>query len=72
MTNYSTLQTYFAESISESDKYLHRGESERTIKSNTTLSEANEIMTAHTDKKYKTFDEVKQEWSEFFSPPKKK
>lgn len=64
VVNYSTLQTYFAEATSESDKYLHREEEEiKRIRPNSTLYETEDIMTAGVEKKFKTRQEFEDEWS---------
>lgn len=62
VTNYSTLQTYFAGATSKSDKYLHREEPEKRIRPNSTLFEVEDIMTAGVEKKFKTRKEFEDEW----------
>lgn len=63
VANYSTLETHYAKAASKSDKYLHHSEPVKRIRPNTTVFEAEDILTAGTKKKWKTFKEFNEEFS---------
>lgn len=60
VTNYSTLETYFANAPSESDKYLQREEPVKRINSQTSIDEMQEIV-VDKRRKWKTKEEVLDE-----------
>lgn len=60
VTNYSTLETYFAKAPSESDKYLQREEPVKRINSQTSIDEMQEIV-VDKRRKWKTKEEVLDE-----------
>lgn len=61
MFNYGTLETYYANTPSKSDKYLHHEESENRLRNSTTFLEAENII-AGKAKKWKTLEEAKEEF----------
>lgn len=60
VTNYSTLETYFANAPSESDKYLQKEEPVKRINSQTSIDEMQEIV-VDKRRKWKTKEEVLDE-----------
>lgn len=61
VTNYSTLETFYANAPSESDKYLQREESVKRINSQTSIEEMQEIV-VDKRRKWKTKEEVMDEF----------
>lgn len=62
VTNYSTLQTYYAQGASKSDKYLHYEKPIDRIRPATSVFEAEDMLTKGMEKKWKTVEEAKKEW----------
>lgn len=67
VANYGSLQTFFAGSTSESDKFLQRQEPERRIRYSSTHAEVEDIMTAGVEKKMKTRKNVEEEVVEWWN-----
>lgn len=63
MKNYSSLHIFFA-GVLESDKYLHHREKEQRLEPDTPLVELEDIMTKGVERKWKTREEVIEEWME--------
>lgn len=61
VTNYSTLETFYAKAPSESDKYLQREDPVEKINPQTSILEM-EAIVADKRRKWKTKDEFLQEW----------
>lgn len=61
MTNYGTLETFYAKAPSESDKYLQREDPVEKINPQTSILEM-EAIVADKRRKWKTKDEFLQEW----------
>lgn len=62
VANYSTLQTYYAKGGSKSDKFLQYEKPVDRIRPSTSVFEAEDILTQGKQKKWKTMDEVREDW----------
>lgn len=66
VANYSTLETYYAKAPSKSDKYLFHNEPVNRIRPNSTVFEAEDILTkGRTEKKWKSIAQVRNEFNNF-------
>lgn len=61
IANYSTLETHYADAASKSDRYLQYSEPVDRIRPNTSIFEAEDILTKNQKKKWKTISEFRKE-----------
>lgn len=61
MVNYSTLEIYYANAPSKSDKYLRREEPVNRLRHDTSVLEAENIV-AGKEKKWKTLEEARRDF----------
>lgn len=62
VATYGSLHTFYAQTTSESDEHFERSEPVKRIRHDTTVFEAEEIMTTGTSKRYKSLEQIRDEF----------